>query len=104
MSAGSGTADSEGQKRPDWNDIEDEPVAASIDVPANANKIAEQAQAPVASATATEQAQAPVASAAATEQVFKFLDGLLPIKECGESLVEVDSPAAQQSCFSILPL
>ena len=66
MSAGSGTADSGGQKRPDWNDIKDEPVAAGINVPASTNRIAEQAQAPVASATATEQAQAPVASAAAT--------------------------------------
>ena len=34
---------------------------------------------------------------------LKFLDGLLPIKECGESLLDEDSPAAQQIHLLLIP-
>ena len=43
--------------------------------------------------------QKPAAPPWTCEQL-KFLDGLLPIKECGESLLDEDSPAAQQSFFT----
>ena len=56
-------------KRPDWTDVKDEPVAASTEVPAGANKIGEQRQASVATAPATEETQALTASApSASEQ------------------------------------
>ena len=45
MSAGSGAAGIGRQRRPDWNDVKDEPVPAGINLLANSNKIVEQAQA-----------------------------------------------------------